>query len=75
MKSQKTVEDVIKTKSGRKPALSPHIEDDLARYCVIMEANYFGLSKSDVRRMAYQLAIRNGLRNPFSKNSEKEDWK
>lgn len=58
--------EVIKTKMGRKPVLPGELESELASYCLEMEQKFFGLSRRDVRCMAYQLAKRNNLNNPFS---------
>ena len=67
----KTPEAVVKTQIGRKQVLPPEIETDLAEHCLLMEKRYFGLSMSDVMRLAYQLAARNGLKHSFSKTKEK----
>lgn len=60
----------------RKPVLTPEIEEDLVQYCLEMDKRYYGLGLTDIRRLAYQLAIRNNLPNPFSKrdgNAGKND--
>jgi hypothetical protein len=36
-----------------------------------MERKIFGLTISDVMRLAYQLAVRNGIKNLFCKRNEK----
>jgi len=36
-----------------------------------MERKFFGLTVADVMRLAYQLAVRNGIKNQFCKRSEK----
>lgn len=53
-------------KSGRKPVLSTDLENLLVKYCLQMDERFFGLRVSDVKRMAFELAIRNGLRHPFN---------
>jgi len=36
-----------------------------------MEQRYYGLRRQDIKRMAFQLAVRNGLKHPFNQeNSE-----
>lgn len=40
------------------------------KYCLDMEHNYYGLTISDLRRMAYQLAIKNQVNNPFSSEAK-----
>ena len=36
-----------------------------------MERKVFGLTMADVMRLAYQLAVRNGIKNQFCKRNEK----
>jgi len=36
-----------------------------------MERKFFGLTMADVMRLAYQLAVRNGIKNQFCKRNEK----
>jgi len=39
---------------------------DFVEYCVIMDQSYYGLRRQDIKRMAFQLAKRNGLKHPFN---------
>lgn len=55
---------------GRQPTLPPIIEADLVKYCTIMEDKFYGLTTKDVKSMAYQLALRNGIKNKFSQKSQ-----
>jgi len=36
-----------------------------------MERKFFGSAMADVMRLAYQLAVRNGIKNQFCKRNEK----
>jgi len=36
-----------------------------------MERKIFGMTMADVMRVAYQLAVRNGMKNQFCKRNEK----
>jgi hypothetical protein len=47
----------------------------LLNYCMDMVARYFGLQAVDVQRLAYQLAIRNGLPNQFSNDRARTENK
>jgi hypothetical protein len=38
---------------------------------LLMERKFFGLTIADVMRLAYQLAVRNGIKNQFCKRNEK----
>jgi hypothetical protein len=40
-----------------------------------MEERCFRLTQKDVGRMAHQLAVRNGIANPFTKGSEQAEKK
>lgn len=55
---------------GRKPILPPDLEQQLLEYCLMMEKSYYGLTSRDLRRMAFQLAIRNNIANPFSSDKQ-----
>ena len=76
VKSNKAIDILTTTKLGRKPALSDELENMLVTYCLDMEKRFYGLTASDIRRLAFQLAIRNGLRHPFSvgKSSAGKKW-
>lgn len=63
-----TVEALI----GRKPALPTEVEE-FVRYCLVMEHKYYGLCAKDVKRVAYTVAIRNGVRHPSLFKREKKD--
>lgn len=52
-------------KLGRPTVLTKELEDELVRYLLIMEAKFHGLTRSDIRRMAYQLCSRNNIPHPF----------
>ncbi|KAJ8933597.1 hypothetical protein NQ318_015739 [Aromia moschata] len=52
---------------GRQTILTPELEDQLVQYCLAMEAIYFGLTRGDLRRMAFQIPERNNLQHNFSR--------
>lgn len=66
VKNEKTPEELMEMRSGRKPVLPSELENLLVKYCMQMDERYFGLRIADVKRMAFELAIRNGLRHPFN---------
>jgi len=68
---QKSASETVKTKLGRKQVLPWEAENDLAEHCFLMERNFFGLTVADVMRLAYELALRNGIKNQFCKRNEK----
>ena len=51
-------------------------ENDLCEYLLNMEEMFMGLTPTDVRDIAYQMAIRNNLPNPFSDRNTTagDDW-
>jgi hypothetical protein len=61
----KNPEKAVQTKSGRKPAFSAEMEKDFVVYLLFMETRLFGLTRQNIRRLAFQLAIRNNLKNKF----------
>jgi hypothetical protein len=64
--STKSLEELVQLNLGRRPILPDHMESELVKYCIEMDARYYGLRRNDVKRMAFQLAIRNGFQHPFS---------
>jgi len=68
----KSSSEAITTKLGRKQVLHCEKEIDLPEYCLLMERKFFlGLTMADVMHLAYQLAVRNGIKNQFCKRNEK----
>jgi len=64
-------EELVNVHVGRKTVLSCELENKLVQYCIIMDQSYDGLRCQDVKRVAFQLAIGNGLKHPFNQeNSE-----
>jgi len=68
---QKSSSETVTTKLGRKQVLPCEVETDLAEHCLLMERKFFGLTMADNMRLAYQLAVRNGIKNQFCKRTEK----
>jgi len=72
---QKRSSETIKAKVGSKQVVPCEAENDLAERCLLMERKVFGLTMADVMRLAYQLAVRNGIKNQFCKRNEKTGMK
>jgi len=72
---QKSSSETVKTKLGRNQVLPCEAENDLAEHCLLMERKFFGLTIADVMRLAYQLAVRNRIKNQFCKRNEKDGRK
>ena len=68
---QKSSSVTTKTKLGRKQVLLCEAQNDLAAHCLVVERKFWGLTMADVMRLAYQLAVRNGIKNQFYKRNEK----
>jgi hypothetical protein len=66
---QKISTEAITTKQGRKQVLHCEVENDLAGHRLLLERKFFGLAIADVTRLAYQLAVRNGIKNQFCKRN------
>ena len=69
-KPEDELQKLLDVPLGRRPVLPPDVEDQLVEYCLQMDKTYYGLTTKDVKRMAFQLAIRNNLRHPFSENTK-----
>ena len=59
-----------------RPVLDTHFETELADYCKEMQNRLFGLTISDLRKMAYQLAEKNNVEHNFDVEREMagRDW-
>jgi len=62
-------EELVNVRLGRRTVLPSDLEDKLVEYCITLDQRYYGLRRQDIKSMAFQLAIRNGLQHPF--NQEK----
>lgn len=60
--------EICDAQLGRKPVLPPDVESQLVEYLLEMDNRFFGLTRTDVRRMAYQLASANGIQLQFSEH-------
>ncbi|KAJ8939550.1 hypothetical protein NQ314_011086 [Rhamnusium bicolor] len=51
-------------------------EQELVSHILDMESRIYGLTSKDVRSIAYQLAVKNGVRHPFSEQTKlaRKDW-
>ena len=58
---------------GKVQSLPPEIEEELVKYIIEMDRKMFGLTLNDVRKMAYELAIRNNI--PAEQHRFNEDKK
>jgi hypothetical protein len=60
-----SLEKLVNTIAGRNVLLS-ELVNELLEYCITMDQRYYELKCQDIKRMALQLAIINGLQRPFS---------
>jgi hypothetical protein len=68
---EKSSNEAIKTKLGRKQIIPCEAENDMAEHSLLMERKFFGLTIADVMCLDYRLAVRNGIKNQFFKRNEK----
>jgi len=62
---QTSSSETVKIELGRKQVPPCEAENDLAEHCLLMERKFFGLTMADLMRLAYKLAVRNGIKNQF----------
>ncbi|GBP72623.1 hypothetical protein EVAR_83133_1 [Eumeta japonica] len=67
-KKEQSPEEAASTTLGRNTVLGSELERQLVEYILTMESKFHGLTRTDVRLMAYMLAKRNNLKNPFSQS-------
>lgn len=65
---------VVSTKIGRKPILGQELENQLVTYLLHMEEKFYGFTLGDLRRMAFQLASKNGIEHPFKEGAAGRAW-
>jgi hypothetical protein len=59
-------EELVNVHLGRKSVLPSELENKRLEYCVIMDLILdYGLRSQGIKRVAFQLAVRNGLKCPF----------
>jgi hypothetical protein len=67
--TSRSPEELVNVHLGRRNVLPSELENKLVEYCINMDRIYYGLRRQSIKRMAFQLAIRNGLKHPL--NQEK----
>lgn len=55
------LEDTLTKKIGRRPVFDKVFEDMLVKYALVMEQKLYGLTRMDMRRIAYQLGVKNNV--------------
>jgi hypothetical protein len=63
-------EELVNVRLGRRAVLPSELENKLVEYCMTMDQRYYGLRHQNIKRMAFHLAIRNGLKHPFTKKNQ-----
>jgi hypothetical protein len=49
---------MVEALTGRKSVLPTEVEEELVRYCLVMELEYYGFCAKDVKRVALQLGCK-----------------
>ncbi|XP_046685495.1 uncharacterized protein LOC124371207 [Homalodisca vitripennis] len=50
------------------------MEQQLVEFLVEMDHRFYGLTRLDVKKMAYQLALKNNIKHPFTSNAADRAW-
>ncbi|XP_020290120.1 tigger transposable element-derived protein 1-like isoform X2 [Pseudomyrmex gracilis] len=58
----------------KKPLFTPEMERTLIECCQLIEKKFNGLTRSDIKQMAYQMAIKNRISNQFHENMAGSAW-
>lgn len=61
---------ISKVLGSKRPVFTPQQEEELVGYLKEMEARLFGLTITECRKLAFQLAEQNGIQHPFNKNDK-----
>lgn len=59
---------------GRKPILGKSLEKKLVQYVLLLESKLFGVTIGDIKRLAYDLAVKNKIAHPFSAGEAGRGW-
>ena len=59
-----------------RPVISSEMEEELKKHLIQLEKLFYGISTTDLRRLAYEFAESNGIVHPFDKNRRMagKDW-
>lgn len=68
------IESITSKVIGRRPIFDKDIENLLVEYILTMEKKFYGLTRMDLRRLAYQLALKNNIQNPFKDGFAGRYW-
>ncbi|CAG4946396.1 unnamed protein product [Parnassius apollo] len=68
------LEDTLTKKIGRRPVFNKVFEEMLVKYALVMEQKLCGLTRMDMRRIAYQLAVKNNVPHPFHDDRACRYW-
>ena len=69
--TSRSPEEQVNVHLRRRNVLPSELGNKLLEYYIIMDQMFYGLRRQDIKRMAFQLAIRNGLKHPL--NQEKSE--
>jgi len=76
IKAKQRNPDYVAQRIGRKPTLGVEFERELHDHAITMSGLYYGITKAEVCRLAYELATRNKIKHTF--NNDKKvagsDW-
>ena len=64
------------SKLGRESIIPPALEEKFVEYLLLIERKFFGCTRDDVRRLAFQMAVQNKIPSRFSiaKEAAGKDW-
>ncbi|RLU21708.1 hypothetical protein DMN91_006084 [Ooceraea biroi] len=72
--SEESTDLVVQKPLGRRPIFPHLLEKKLVDYLLFMEAKYYGFTRIDVRRITYQLALKNNIPNQFRNEVAGRAW-
>ena len=55
---------------GGVSCLGEELEQELENHCILLEEHFFGLQIDDLRRLAYEMAVVNGIEHNFSQTRQ-----
>ncbi|XP_063923085.1 uncharacterized protein LOC135137388 [Zophobas morio] len=59
---------------GRKTTFTPEVEEEILEHIKRLEEMFFGITRRDLRKLAYDVAERNGIAHNFSSKEQLAGW-
>lgn len=70
----KDISALFSSKLRRRFALGDDLKKELLKYCKIMQERFHGVIDSDIKKLVFQLGVRNNIEHSYSKGAVGKKW-